>query len=351
VPTQTASPAPVLEATPAPVSTPAAETPVPTPEPTPAVFTLSFVGDITPDTVAAFRGSANAYQNVVKADDPGYVFAKTADYFAGDDFTMANFECVLSDGDLTAEAKNFTFKAPTAYTGLLTAGGVDFVTLGNNHVLDYGKQGYADTKAALDGAGVGYAGRDEGTLYVTESGLKIGVYAVSFGTPQQITAGVKALREQGAEFIIAALHWGDEGSYDINADQTAQGHAAIDAGADVVYGSHPHTLQPIEQYNGHYIFYSMGNWSFGGNTDPRDKDTVIAKLTVERAADGTLSVTGLELTPCASSGVKSGNNYQPVPYEKDGEDYTRTLSKLDGSFTGANLTIGYTYGPGELAND
>src|SRR5699024_4244747 len=110
-------------------------------------------------------------------------------------------------------------------------------------------------------AGIGYAGRDEYTIYETESGLKIGVYAVSFGKVAQIQAGIAALKEAGAEFIIAALHWGDEGAYDVNALQLEQGHAAIDAGADVVYGSHPHTLQPIEVYNDHYIFYSMGNWS------------------------------------------------------------------------------------------
>jgi hypothetical protein len=355
---QTQTPAPASSPTAAPAS-PAPETAAPTasapetaaPAAQARTFTLTFIGDITPDTVAAFRGTAAAYQNVVKTDDLGYVFAKTKQYFEDDDFTMANFECVLSDADTAPADKNFTFRAPTAYAGLLTAGSVEFVTLGNNHVLDYGQDGYADTRSALDAAGVAYAGRDEYTLYTTAGGLKIGVYAVSFGTADQIRTGVRALKDAGAEFIIAALHWGDEGSYDINADQTAQGHAAIDAGADVVYGSHPHTLEPIEQYNGHYIFYSMGNWSFGGNTNPRDKDTVIARLTVERDAGGAVSVTGLELIPCASSGVKDGNNYQPVPYEKDSEDYARTLTKLDGTFTGANLSIGYSYGPGELAPD
>ena len=160
----------------------------------------------------------------------------------------------------------------------------------------------------------------------------------------QIQAGIAALKEAGAEFIIAALHWGDEGAYDVNALQLEQGHAAIDAGADVVYGSHPHTLQPIEVYNDHYIFYSMGNWSFGGNTNPRDKDTVIAKLEVTRDVDGSVSVTNLKLIPCASSGVVDGNNYQPVPYEEGSEEYERTISKLEGSFTGANLTIPYEYG-------
>lgn len=330
--------------TPEPTPTP---TPEPTPEPTPQVYTLSLIGDITPDCVPYYEGTSVSYQSVV-GTDYAYPFAKTRQYFENDDFTMANFECVLSDYDVPA-TKNFTFRALPDYAAILTEGSVEFVTLGNNHILDFGEQGYSDTKAALDAVGVAHAGRDEGTIYTTASGLKIGVYALSFGTVDQIKKGIAALKDEGAEFIIAALHWGDEGSYAINADQTEQGHAAIDAGADIVYGAHPHTLEPIEKYNGHYIFYSMGNWSFGGNTDPRDKDTFIAQLTVQRDLDGTISVTGLDIIPCASSGVADGNNYQPVPYDKDSEAYDRTLSKLDGSFTGANLTIGYEYGYGEVA--
>ena len=213
----------------------------PSPAAEPEVFNLSFIGDITPDAVPYYRGSSVAYQNVVTADNLGYVFEKTVQYFEDDDFTMANFECVLSNYDVPAD-KNFTFRAPPEYVGILTSGSVEFVTLGNNHVEDYGEQGYADTKAALDEAGIGYAGRDEYSIYETESGLKIGVYAVSFGKVSQIQAGIAALKEAGAEFIIAALHWGDEGAYDVNSLQLEQGHAAIDAGADVVYGSHPHTL-------------------------------------------------------------------------------------------------------------
>lgn len=326
-------------------------TPDATVEPTaraePQEYTLSFIGDITPDSVAAYRGTAAAYQSVV-GDDCTYVFDKTRDLFTDDDFTMANFECVMSDSNLTAADKNFTFKCPVSYAGILTDGSVEFVTLGNNHVLDYGQTGYDDTKASLDAVGVAYAGRDEYTIYTTDSGLKIGVYAVSFGTVDQIKAGVKALRDGGAEFIIAALHWGDEGSYDVNTDQMTQGRAAIDAGANIVYGTHPHTLEPVEIYNGGYIFYSMGNWSFGGNTDPRDKDTAIARVTVTRDGEGELSVTDVELIPCASSGTENGNNYQPLLAEEGSERYDRVLAKLDGTFSGANLTIGYTYGVGEL---
>ncbi len=327
----------------APSAAPAPE-PTPSPTPEPKEFTLSFIGDITPDSVAYYRGSSVAYQNVVTPDNLGYVFEKTKQYFENDDFTMANFECALTN-ETTASDKNFTFRAPPEYAGILTEGSVEFVTLGNNHVLDYGQKGYDDTKAALDEYGIGYAGRDEYTVYETASGLKIGVYAVSFpDNTSQIERGVAALKEAGAEFIIAAIHWGDEGSYDVNSNQLTWGHAAVDAGADVVYGSHPHTLQPVEVYNGHYIFYSMGNWSFGGNTNPRDKDTVIAQLTVTRDGSGECSVTGVKLIPCASSGVVDGNNYQPVPYEEGSEEYERTISKLEGTFTGSNLTIPYEYG-------
>ena len=120
----------------------------PTPTPEPEVFNISFIGDITPDAVPYYRNSSVAYQNVVTADNLGYVFEKTIQYFEDDDFTMANFECVLSDYDVPAD-KNFTFRAPPSYVDILTLGSVEFVTLGNNHVEDYGEQGYADTSRSF----------------------------------------------------------------------------------------------------------------------------------------------------------------------------------------------------------
>ena len=325
----------------APVSASALPTPTPTPEPTPEYFELSFVGDCTLASTVSNKSLSISYESVV-GENYAFPFEKTVKYFKDDDFTFANLECALTTSS-ASDTKNFCFRADPSYTQILTLGSVEFVSLGNNHVLDYGEQGYADTKAELDAAGIGYAGRDEGKIYETVSGLKIGVYAVSFGNAEQIKAGVAALKAAGAEFIVAALHWGDEGSYDVNDLQKEQGHAAVDAGADLVYGSHPHTLQPCEEYNGKYIYYSMGNWSFGGNTAPRDPDTIILKLTVKRDIDGTISIENREHIPCACTGVAGGNNYQPYPYEEGSEQYTRTLSKIDGTFDGPNLTIGYQY--------
>ena len=318
-------------------------TPVVTPDP--EYFTITMIGDCTLASVPAYQGTASGYDGVV-GDDYAYPFAKTLSYFTDDDFTFANLECSLTNSNNRTD-KTFTFKCDPAYANIMKEGNVEFVTLANNHVLDYGQEGYDDTKAAVEAAGIAYAGRDEYAVYVTDSGLKIGVYAVSFGTVSQIEKGIAALKEEGAEFIIAALHWGDEGSYTPNKDQLTQGRAAIDAGADIVYGSHPHTLQPIEEYNGKYIYYSMGNWTFGGNTNPRDKDTFILRLTLERTWDGAVSIVSREHIPCACSGVEDGNNYQPVVYEKDSEGYSRVISKLDGSFTGSNLSINYGYSANE----
>ncbi len=319
--------------------------PEPAPEREPEYFTINMIGDCTLASVPSYAGTQYGYDTVV-GDDYAYPFAKTVQYFQDDDFTFANLECCLTDSQ-TPVAKTFTFKADESYAKIMSSGSVEFVTLANNHILDYDSEGVSDTKNALDLEGISYVGRDEYAVYKTESGLTIGVYAVSFGTVEQIEKGISALKELGAEFIIAALHWGDEGSYSVNADQITQGHAAIDAGADIVYGSHPHTLQPMEEYKGHYIYYSMGNWTFGGNTNPRDKDTFILRLTVERASDGTMSIVEREHIPCASSGEVNGNNYQPVPYEEGSEEYERTLSKLDGTFTGQNLSIGYSYSANE----
>jgi len=304
-------------------------------------FLISMIGDCTLATVPGYEGSEYAYETIVNSDF-SYPFAKTRQYFENDDLTFANFEsCLTTSTD--AVAKTFIFKTDPSYAEVMKEGSVELVTLANNHINDFGEQGAEDTKEALLDAGVASVGRNECLIYETAGGLKIGVYAASFGETSQIQSGIKQLQDDGADFIIAALHWGDEGSYTPNQTQISQGHAAIDAGADFVYGSHPHTLQPYEEYNGHYIYYSMGNWTFGGNTNPRDKDTFILQLTLERLEDGSVIVSERTHIPCASSGETSYNNYQPVPYEEDSEGYARVLSKLEGTFSGENLSIGYGY--------
>ena len=115
---------------------------------------------------------------------------------------------------------------------------------------------------------------------------------------------------------------------------------AIDAGADVVYGHHPHVLQPIEQYGSGYIFYSMGNFSFGGAALPQDYDTVLLQLDVIRDENGRVRLGELTAIPCSYKSDAGQNSFQPTPVE-EGATYDRILKKLGGEFTGGNLNVDY----------
>ena len=331
------SPSPSPEPTPSPTPEP---TPEPTPDPTPEYFTVSMVGDCTLSS-----SQYNSHFEDTLKGDMSWPFSGTLQYFEDDYLTIANLECSLSEEKLTGST-TFQFCGAAENAQILVEGSVDFVTLANNHTLDFGETGLENTKKSLDAVGVPCAGPNESYVYSRDDGIVVGLYAARWLAGEaEIRAGVSALAErEDIDLVICLMHWGLEGSYRVTESQKQLGRTAIDAGADIVYGSHPHVLQQIDEYNGGYIVNSLGNWSFGGNTNPRDKDTVIAKLEVTRAADGTVSVTDLTLIPCASSGVTDGNNYQPVPYEEGSEEYARTISKLDGSFTGANLTIPYEYG-------
>ncbi len=326
-----------LSASPEP--TPSA-TPTPTPTPEPEYFTISFVGDNT----LSSSNINSSFTNTVK-DDMSYPYANTIEYFEDDDLTVANLECVFSDKKLSS-IEQFSFRAPTSYAEILVKGSVEFVSLANNHSADFGQQGYDDTKDALDEFDIKYAGDDETAIYETESGLKVGLYCShKSASVDNVESAIDKLKEDGAEYIICVMHWGEEGKYSPNDKQEEIAHAAIDAGANVVYGSHPHVLQPVEEYKDGIIMYSLGNWSFGGNTLPRDMDTAIVQVKVMRDVDGTVITDSFELIPCRMSSTTSVNDFCPTPYDKteDKKAYDRTMSKLDGSFDGSDLSIDYSF--------
>ena len=178
-------------------------------------------------------------------------------------------------------------------------------------------------------------------MITTDSGLTIGLYGAVYYylDVEDMTREIAALREQGAELVIVAPHWGTEGTYQPTPEQVRVGRAAIDAGADIVYGSHPHVLQPIEEYNGGVIFYSMGNFSFGGNTCPDDFDTALIQQEVIRTADGTVTLGERTIVPACVSSISGRNNFQPTPYDAGTEEYDRVMAKLSGTWNGANLKI------------
>lgn len=299
-------------------------------------FTISLVGDCTLE--------GNRFQSLC-GDDMGYPFENVREYFENDDATIANLECNFSDA-LLSSGSLFHFKAPTENADMLVSGGIDFVTTANNHIMDYGQRGLDDTLSALDERGIAYGIDGQSVVFTTESGLKLGIYCGYGGfmiSEAQIKEAIDKLKADGAEYIICALHWGVEGAYRPNAYQKNLAHAAIDAGADLVYGSHPHVLQPAEEYGGGLILYSLGNFSFGGNSFPRDYDSVIVQLTLCRNADGDVSLEACDYIPCSISGSDDNNDFRPTPYKKGSKEFERTMSKLDGSFTGADLVVDYSF--------
>ena len=217
-------------------------------------FLLTFAGDCT---LGSTPSTENAQLGFVKTvgEDYGYPFRNVLEYVTQDDFTFINLEGPLCDGGYPAE-KRFDFRGPTVFTRILTENSIEAVSLANNHTMDYGQTGYDSTRDALDAAGVPYVERDSPLLITLDEGLTIGIYgAVYYSLDKaRICAGIAELREQGADLVIFAPHWGSEGGYRPTPEQQEVGRAAIDAGADLVVGSHPHVLQPIEAYGEGMIF-------------------------------------------------------------------------------------------------
>lgn len=301
-------------------------------------------GRLHPIQLSGDPRPADAFEAVV-GDDTAYPFSNTVDIFAQDEMTLVNLECSLSDLEGWS-ASTFSFLAPASAVDILIDGSVEFATMANNHALDFGQAIYDDTAAVLDGAGIGHAGEGEGVLYTTDNGLVVGIYAVHNGhypDANAVAQAVRDLKEAGAEIVVVSAHWGNEASYYQNENQTAVAHAAIDAGASIVVGHGPHRLQPMEEYNGGVIFYSLSNWVFGGNTLPADMDTVIGQVTIRRDLDGTLSVDSFQAIPCRISSRTDTNDYCPTLLEEGSEEYARALSKVTGEWTGSNDVIDYSF--------
>ena len=297
----------------------------------PVSLTLSVVGDCTLGTDETFDydTSLNAYYENYGAD---YFLQNVKDIFSTDDLTIANFEGTLTDSD-EREDKTFAFKAPASYASILTGGSVEAVNTANNHSHDYGNQSFDDTLAALDDAGIVHFGYDE-TAVMDVKGIKVGLVGIyelydHLEREQQLKDNIAKVKADGAQLIVVIFHWGNETETVPDSNQTTLGRIAIDEGADLVCGHHPHVLQGIETYKGRNIVYSLGNFCFGGNSSPSDMDTMIYQQTFTIDADGVKKDNVTNIIPCSiSSAAYDGyNNYQPTPAE--GDEATRILGKIN----------------------
>ena len=318
----------------------------------PVSLTLSVAGDCTLGTDETFDydTSLNAYYENYGAD---YFLQNVKDIFSTDDLTIANFEGTLTDSD-ERENKTFAFKAPASYASILTGGSVEAVNTANNHSHDYGDQSFNDTLAALDDAGIVHFGYNE-TAVMDVKGIKVGLVGIyelydHLEREQQLKDNIAKVKADGAQLIVVIFHWGNETETVPDSNQTTLGRIAIDEGADLVCGHHPHVLQGIETYKGRNIVYSLGNFCFGGNSSPSDMDTMIYQQTFTIDADGVKKDNVTNIIPCSiSSAAYDGyNNYQPTPAE--GDEATRILGKINERSSWISTAEGSTFTAKLLVN-
>lgn len=295
----------------------------------PVSLTVSVVGDCTlgTDEYFDYDTSLNAYYYSYGKD---YFMQNVKSIFSADDLTIANFEGTLTDSE-NREDKQFAFKAPAEFAGIVSSGSIEAVTAANNHSHDYGEQSYTDTIHALDAEGIVHFGYDE-TAIMDIKGVKVGLVGIyelndHLGRTEQLKTNIAKVKEDGAQLIIVIFHWGNEKEEVPDDNQMTLGRLAIDEGADLVCGHHPHVLQGIEEYKGKNIVYSLGNFCFGGNSYPSDMDSMIFQQTFTIDKDGVKADNVTNIIPCSISSEYGYNNYQPTPAE--GEEAARILQKIE----------------------
>lgn len=323
-----ASPAPDVGSPILPETPPTPETAL-APEPEVIELTISAAGDVSLG-ILQIHGYAGTFREMYDQQGPAYFLQNVKDIFEEDDMTIVNFEGVLTESTELVE-KQYNIKGAPAYIEILPLGSVEAVSFGNNHHMDYGKQGNDDTVALFEEKGIPYAYDDKLGIYETK-GLRIGFVSVNEvydgkAVETWLEEGIRSLQEEEVNLIIACCHWGIEREDYPEDYQKELGKKCIDWGADLVLGCHPHVLQGIEVYNGRFIVYSMGNFCFGGNRNPKDKETMIFRQTFTFIDGVKQEDQQVKVIPCFISSVMSRNDYCPTPAE--GDDYISILERIN----------------------
>lgn len=287
--------------------------------------TISFTGDCTLGTYA--KSGNRAFEVVFESQkDYDYYFKNVKHIFEKDDYTVVNLEGPLTDATTYDANKPFAFKGREDYVNILLSGNVEAANLSNNHIRDYFDEGYNDTKNILTENNIAYF--DNKNFYIEEiEGLKFGFAgfkAFNLGTKSEIDEALKYFNDNNVDIKIIELHGGIEYDYQFDSIKQQLAYYSIDNGADLIVGHHPHILQGIEEYNDKYIIYSLGNFCYGGNRNPIDKNSAIAQVTFNFKDDKFID-SNLKLIPVSISSVVDCNNFQPTVLENEEKEYVLKL--------------------------
>lgn len=220
-----------------------------------------------------------------------FPFLEIADYLRKADILFGNLEGPISDkGEKVGSI--YSFRAEPKVIEGLTYAGFDILSLANNHAFDYGWEALEDTLNRLEEADIGYAGTGHPVIKEVK-GTKIGFLAyTNLGLPfwgiswadwnnlEEIKKEIQEVKQK-VDILIVSLHAGEEYSKEPNQFQVNFSKAAIEAGADVVVGHHPHVIQPNEKYKEGYIFYSLGNFIFDQGFSEETMKGQIVEILIE----------------------------------------------------------------------
>lgn len=275
-----------------------------------------------------------------------YPFAATSRWLKEGDITIGNLEAPLTSGGIEFRDKRFRFRVPPRAAEALQRAGFDVMTLANNHMLDYGGAGLSDTLHHLQRVGIAATGagknlnqaRLPALITVRDSRVAFLAYSLTYpaefyatrhqpgtapGETAQVEEDIRQARRT-ADLVIVSFHWGGEKERSPKPYQIALAHAAIDAGADLIIGHHPHVLQGIEFYRGVPILYSLGNFAFGSMSPACDR-SVIARITLGKGEPL------VELIPL--NVLNDEVLFQPQPLTgEQGEEVIRQLALISTPF-------------------
>ena len=272
---------------------------------------ITATGDITLGGNVANHGD-DYFDAYVQKYGYKYFLQNFREIFAADDLTLVNLEGPLTSSDDKRGDRPFNFRGKTEYVNIMSQAYVDVANVANNHALDFGMDGLKETAGVLDAKGIGVCGF--GAVYTTEiKGVRITCLGFTEWDYKEadITNAIKDARKD-CDLLIVSMHWGIEKQYTATTKMKTLAHAAVDAGADLVIGNHPHVAGGVEMYKGKYITYTLGNFCFGGNKNPYDIRCVIFQQEFRINMDGSLSDAGINLIPAYVTSNSQTNNFQPV---------------------------------------
>lgn len=295
-------------------------------------ITITCTGDLTIGGDNYHKKGKKFYDELNKNDNNiSFTMANVRDIFKQDDLTLVNFEGTFTDTKYVPDNKkgnDFIFNISPSYVNVLTDNYIEAVSLENNHIRDHGDEGFSDTVETLKNAGIVYSYSKQYGVF-TIDGISIAMLSYlcidRYDKPvdgyanlyEKVAADIKSVKQQ-YPIVIVSFHWGIEKYYRPTENQLKMGRLAVDSGADLVIGHHSHRINPIEEYKGVYICYSLGNFCFSGNDKPDDMNSFLFQTRFRISKNGeTITNTGFRIIPIRITSLKDKNNYVPTPIDDD----------------------------------